>query len=123
MRTACCRAAIVGGASCTLSVKSARPGRGISAPTSPHLAKGSLNASLEALRLPFARCGDVGALMPRPGRALLTESVQEAPPTIAALQQAVRMTPGDPEAYYRLGRALFKAHRHPEAVLCYRQAV
>jgi predicted O-linked N-acetylglucosamine transferase (SPINDLY family) len=43
--------------------------------------------------------------------------------TVAHLQEALRRTPNDPEAYYRLARALFKQRREAEAVLCYRQAL
>jgi predicted O-linked N-acetylglucosamine transferase (SPINDLY family) len=42
---------------------------------------------------------------------------------IAQLQQELRLTPADPQAFCRLARALSVQRRHPEAILCSRQAV
>jgi len=43
--------------------------------------------------------------------------------SVARFQQALRLTPNDPEAYHLLGLALAKHGRGDEAVLCFRQAV
>jgi predicted O-linked N-acetylglucosamine transferase (SPINDLY family) len=42
---------------------------------------------------------------------------------VARHQEALRLAPDDPGAYYRLARALAKQRRGEEAVLCFRQAV
>jgi predicted O-linked N-acetylglucosamine transferase (SPINDLY family) len=42
---------------------------------------------------------------------------------VVRFQTALRLTPNDPKAYYRLARALAHRHRVAEAVLCYRQAL
>jgi predicted O-linked N-acetylglucosamine transferase (SPINDLY family) len=62
-----------------------------------------------------------GTFLPR--QTTFAEKSQPEGDAVEHFQKALRQTPNDAAAYFRLARALSQQHREAEAVLCYRQAV